>query len=108
VPGLGTPALASENEAEGVFRPGIDPLQLYVSMVALSYFHISNVPTLSHLFGTASGQWKTQRRRHVTEMMIAFPGCAPATRLAWDTKPARTIKCLPHALLRCTGRSTKI
>jgi hypothetical protein len=35
----------SRGEAEGVFRPGIDPLQLYVGMVALSYFHISNAPT---------------------------------------------------------------
>ena len=86
VPHLGTLALAikealSRGEAEGVFRSGIDSLQLYVSIVALSYFHISNAPTLSHLFGInlASGQWKTQRRRHVTGMMIAFPDWAPAT-----------------------------
>src|SRR3954470_7934477 len=31
----------------GVFRAGIDPLQLYVMMVALSYFHRSNAHTLS-------------------------------------------------------------
>jgi TetR/AcrR family transcriptional regulator len=70
----------SRGEREGVFRRGIDPLQLYVSMVALSYFHISNAPTLSHLFGTnlASTQWKMQRRRHATEMMIAFLRYAPA------------------------------
>jgi TetR/AcrR family transcriptional regulator len=69
----------SRGEAEGVFRPGIDPLQLYVSMVALSYFHISNAPTLSHLFGTnlISVQWKAQRRKHATEMMIAFLSFAP-------------------------------
>ena len=80
MPHLGTPALAikealSLGEAEGVFRPGIDSLQLYVSIVALSYFHISNAPTLSHLFGInlASGQWKIQRPRHVTGMMTAFP-----------------------------------
>jgi TetR/AcrR family transcriptional regulator len=61
-------------EADGVFRRGIDPLQLYVSMVALSYFHISNAPTLSHLFGTrlTAAPWKAQRRKHATEMMIAF------------------------------------
>jgi hypothetical protein len=33
---------------EGVFRRGIDPLQLYVSMVAMSYVHILNAPTFSH------------------------------------------------------------
>lgn len=61
-------------EADGVFRGGIDPLQLYVSMVALSYVHISNAPTLSHLFGTSmtSTAWKAQRRKHATEMMMAF------------------------------------
>ncbi|MEH2469919.1 TetR/AcrR family transcriptional regulator [Nitrobacteraceae bacterium AZCC 2161] len=69
----------SRGEAEGVFRQGIDPLQLYVSMVALSYFHISNAPTLSHLFGTnlASTHWKAQRRKHATEMMIAFLSFSP-------------------------------
>jgi TetR/AcrR family transcriptional regulator len=70
----------SRGEEEGAFRRGIDPLQLYVSMVAMSYVHISNAPTLSHLFGTnlASPSWKTQRRRHTTEMMIAFLGFVPS------------------------------
>lgn len=70
----------SRGEKEGVFRRGIDPLQLYVSMVAMSYVHISNAPTLSHLFGTnlSSPSWKVQRRRHATEMMIAFLGFAPS------------------------------
>jgi len=49
-------------------------------MLALSYFHISNTPIPSQLFGTnlALARWKMPRRRHVTEMMIAFRGCAPA------------------------------
>jgi TetR/AcrR family transcriptional regulator len=69
----------SRGEAEGVFRPGVDSLQLYFSMVALSHFHISNAPTLSHLFGTnlASAQWETQRRRRAPEMMVAFLRCGP-------------------------------
>jgi TetR/AcrR family transcriptional regulator len=61
-------------EAEGVFRRGIDPLQLYVSMVAMSYFHISNGPTLSHLFSTnlSAARWRNERRRHATEMLRAY------------------------------------
>jgi TetR/AcrR family transcriptional regulator len=61
-------------EAEGVFRRGIDPLQLYVSMVAMSYFHISNGPTLSHLFSTnlSAGRWRNERRRHASEMLQAY------------------------------------
>jgi TetR/AcrR family transcriptional regulator len=76
-------------EADGVFRRGIDPLQLYVSMVALSYVHISNAPTLSHLFGTSltSTAWKAQRRKHATEMMIAFLRFDPADRT--ERRPTR-------------------
>ena len=61
-------------EAEGVFRRGIDPLQLYVSMVAMSYFHISNAPTLSHLFSAnlSAGRWRSERRRHGREMLEAY------------------------------------
>jgi TetR/AcrR family transcriptional regulator len=61
-------------EAEGVFRRGIDPLQLYVSMVAMSYFHISNAPTLSHLFSAnlSAGRWRNERRRHGREMLEAY------------------------------------
>jgi TetR/AcrR family transcriptional regulator len=61
-------------EAERVFRRGIDPLQLYVSMVAMSYFHISNGPTLSHLFSAnlSAGRWRNERRRHASEMLEAY------------------------------------
>ena len=61
-------------EADGVFRRGIDPLQLYVSMVAMSYFHISNGPTLSHLFSTnlSAARWRNERRRHAHEMLQAY------------------------------------
>ncbi len=44
--------LLARGVKEGVFRAGIDPLQLYVMMVALSYFHRSNAHTLSVLFRT--------------------------------------------------------
>lgn len=61
-------------EAEKVFRPGIDPLQLYVSMVALSYFHLSNAWTLSAIFHTKirTEKWKSERRRHAQDMLAAY------------------------------------
>ncbi|MEH2473351.1 AcrR family transcriptional regulator [Nitrobacteraceae bacterium AZCC 2161] len=76
-------------ETDGVFRRGIDPLQLYVSMVALSYVHLSNAPTLSHLFRTSmtSTAWKAQRRKHATEMMIAFLLFEPTVRT--ERRPTR-------------------
>lgn len=59
---------------EGVFRDDIDPVQLYVSMVALSYFHLSNAYTLSSLFSTnlQSEKWKSERRKHAQAMLIAY------------------------------------
>jgi TetR/AcrR family transcriptional regulator len=61
-------------EADAAFKPGIDPLQLYVSMVALSYFHLSNAYTLSAIFQTnlQSKKWRTERRRHAQDMLTAY------------------------------------
>ncbi len=36
---------------ERVFRRGVDPVQLYVSIAALAYFYLSNNATLSAIFG---------------------------------------------------------
>lgn len=44
--------LLARGEAGGAFRTGLDPLQLYVFLVALSYFHRSNGHTLSVIFRT--------------------------------------------------------
>ena len=35
----------------GVFKPGVDPVQLYISIAGLSYFYLSNQHTLSAIFG---------------------------------------------------------
>lgn len=37
--------------ADGAFRPGIDPLDLYITIAALGYFYFSNIHTLSVVFG---------------------------------------------------------
>lgn len=57
-----------------VFREDIDPLQLYVSMVALSYFHLSNAYTLSAIFNTnlQTERWKSERRKHAQDMLSAY------------------------------------
>ncbi len=80
VSAMSSPLMAAMEEvltrgvAEGVFRPGVDPLQLYVTMVALSYVHISNAPTLSHLFSVnlTTARWRAERRRHASEMLLAY------------------------------------
>lgn len=59
---------------EGVFRPGVDPLQLYVMMVALSYFHRSNAHTLSVLFRTdlLDPSWQLEQKRNADQMLSRF------------------------------------
>jgi AcrR family transcriptional regulator len=65
---------------EGVFRSGIDPLQLYVMMVALSYFHRSNAHTLSVLFRTdlLDPAWQSEQKRNADQMVTRFLERSPA------------------------------
>lgn len=59
--------------ASRVFRAGIDPLQLYISIVALSAHHINATHTLSATFGTdcMAPEWRRTRREHVVQMVSA-------------------------------------
>jgi TetR/AcrR family transcriptional regulator len=54
------------------FRPGINPVHLYISIAGLSYFFFSNAPTLSAIFGkdltTASA--RRARRKHVADLVM--------------------------------------
>ena len=61
-------------EREGVFVHGIDPLRLYVKMVALSYFHRSNAYTLSIIFRTdlLAPAWQEDFRREGEEMLRRY------------------------------------
>jgi TetR/AcrR family transcriptional regulator len=56
----------------GVFRSGINPLHLYISIAGLSYFFFSNTPTLSAIFGKdlRSPAAKRARRKHVVELVL--------------------------------------
>jgi TetR/AcrR family transcriptional regulator len=67
-----------------VFRSGIDPLQLYVTMVALSYFHLSNAYTLSAIFRTNlhSDKWRNERRKHAHDVIAAYLRPPERTRKA--------------------------
>jgi AcrR family transcriptional regulator len=69
---------------EGVFRAGIDPLQLYVMMVALSYFHRSNAHTLSVLFRTdlLDADWQVEQKRNADQMLTRFLERSGAARSA--------------------------
>lgn len=74
-------AVLTRGVAEGVFRDGVDPLQLYVSIVALSAHHINAAHTLSATFGTdfTAADWRIKRRKHVVMLVssaLSKGGCS--------------------------------
>jgi AcrR family transcriptional regulator len=66
--------LLRRGERKGLIRPGVDPLHLYVVMVALCYFHRSNAHTLSFLFRTdllAPG-WLSDHKKVATDLLAGY------------------------------------
>ncbi|SEM75840.1 TetR/AcrR family transcriptional regulator [Bradyrhizobium sp. OK095] len=61
-----------EGVRSGIFRKGIDPVQLYISIAGLSYFFFSNTPTLSAIFSKdlSSRAQRRARRRHVVDLVL--------------------------------------
>jgi len=60
--------------AEGVFRPNIDPVTLYISFSSMAYHYISNQYTLRAIFDVDFGT--SERRRawlnHIGDMVLAY------------------------------------
>lgn len=74
--------LLRRGERKGLIRPGIDPLHLYVVMVALCYFHRSNAHTLSFLFRTEllSPSWQGEHKKIAVDLLTHYlrSGRAPS------------------------------
>jgi TetR/AcrR family transcriptional regulator len=66
-------AILRRGEQTGMFRPGMDALQLYVSISALCFFTFSNTYTLSAVFGRdlMKPEALAERRRHVIDFVLA-------------------------------------
>jgi AcrR family transcriptional regulator len=60
--------------AQGVFRGGIDPMQLYISIAALSYFYLGNNHTLSAIFGRnlMAPKAKAERLSHMCDVILGY------------------------------------
>jgi AcrR family transcriptional regulator len=77
---LNSPLIATLGEilergrAEGIFRGGIDPLQLYVSIAGLSYFYLSNNHTLSAIFGRdlMTPKAHSERLSHMCDVILGY------------------------------------
>jgi AcrR family transcriptional regulator len=58
----------------GVFRDGVDAVQLYISIAALSYFYLANNYTLSAIFGRdlKARKARDERLAHMTEFALGY------------------------------------
>jgi AcrR family transcriptional regulator len=67
-------AVLERGRREGVFRAGVDPVQLYISIAALAYFYLSNSATLSTIFGRdlMSRKAKAERLAHMTALVHGY------------------------------------
>ncbi len=57
-----------------VLREGIDAFQLYISILSLSYLHLSNRQTLSVTYGrdVSKPRWLEARREHACDLIRAY------------------------------------
>lgn len=64
----------ARGQRAGVFRGGVDPVQLYVTIAGLCYFYLSNSATLSTIFGRdlRSPAALSERLSHMTEVVMGY------------------------------------
>lgn len=60
--------------SEGGFRGGVDPMQLYISIAALSYFYLGNQHTLTAIFGRnlLASRAKAERLSHICDVILGY------------------------------------
>jgi AcrR family transcriptional regulator len=58
----------------GVFRNGVDAVQLYISIAALAYFYLGNNYTLSAIFGRdlKAKKARDERLAHMSELVLGY------------------------------------
>ena len=66
--------LLARAEKTGVFRPGVDPAHLWLTIFSLCWVHLSNRHTLSWMLqdDLADADWLRRRRDHVKEVILDY------------------------------------
>ena len=66
--------IVKRGHAEGIFRTDVDPMQLYISIISLCYFYVSNMATLSVVFGKDLSQFALiqDREAQAVQMVIDY------------------------------------
>lgn len=59
---------------QGVFRSGVSPLQLYITVAGLGYFYLSNSATLGTVFGCDLDRRQAleERLEHMTQVVLGY------------------------------------
>lgn len=72
--------ILEQGHHEGAFARSYDPLQLYVTIVAISAHHLNNGHTFSAIFGIdlRSREWRGERRRHAIAFVMNALDAAPS------------------------------
>lgn len=72
--------LIESGQAKGLFRPDIDAVHIYVTMTALSRFHLANAHTMSAVLETdlRGKAWREQRLQHTLDVITSYLVKPPA------------------------------
>jgi len=67
-------AVLAAGEAAGLFRPGVDPMQLYITIVGLGHFYVANQHTLSAIFGEKLDTESAiaAREAHIQQVVLGY------------------------------------
>lgn len=88
--------LLKRGQAEGLFRDGVDAIDLYLSISGLAYFFLSNQHSLSWLLDVefTSQRHIARRRHHVVEMVLSYlTQCPqPGPKIATQRQIKRKVK----------------
>lgn len=59
---------------KGIFRDGVDPVQLYISIAGLGYFYVSNMQTLSVIFerDLSATSPVQEREAQIVQMVLSY------------------------------------
>jgi AcrR family transcriptional regulator len=66
--------LLRRGQDERVFRTGVDPVQLFITIASVGYFYFSNIHTLSTIFARdfASDAERKTRHDHALEVVLGY------------------------------------
>jgi TetR/AcrR family transcriptional regulator len=65
-------ATLERGTADGVFRKGLDPLHIYLSIAGMAFFYFANIHTLSRVFSRPFGSVPAiaERRAHIVDFVL--------------------------------------